>query len=53
MGVSSASLQHTAEIINVSMGLDSVPTACVQCSASSPGLSNNQEYFLEDIGQKL
>lgn len=52
MGVSSASMQHTADIINVSIGLDSIPTACPQCGASSPGMSNNLEYFLEDIGQK-
>jgi hypothetical protein len=52
LGVSSASMEHTADIINISMGLDSIPTACAQCGASSPGLSSNLEYFLEDISHK-
>lgn len=52
LGVSSASMEYTADIINISMGLDSIPIACAQCGASSPGLSSNLEYFLEDTSQK-
>ena len=51
LGVSAASMAHTADIINISMGLDSIPVACAQCGASSPGLSNNLEFFLDDISQ--
>jgi hypothetical protein len=52
LGVCSASMAHSADIINLSMGLDSVSTVCNQCGASSPGLSNNLQYFLDDIAQK-
>jgi Subtilase family len=52
MGVASASFGHAADIINISMGLDSIPTVCGQCGLSSPGLSNNLEYFLQGISNK-
>jgi hypothetical protein len=51
-GISAASFQHQADIINISCGLDNIPTACPKCGLASPGLSTNMQYFLEDISQK-
>jgi subtilisin family serine protease len=52
LGVSSASFGHAADIINISLGMDSIPTTCRKCGLSSPGLSNNLEYFLQGISKK-
>lgn len=52
MGVSSASFHFQADIINLSLGLDSIPQSCSQCGLSSPGLSTNLEKYLQGIAQK-
>lgn len=49
MGVGSAAFHFKADIINLSMGLDSVTTSCSKCGMSSAGLSTNLENFLEGI----
>jgi hypothetical protein len=52
MGVAAASFEYAADIINLSLGLDSIPTSCSQCGTSSPGLSTNLEKYLNGIAKK-
>lgn len=49
MGVASATFHFKADVINLSMGLDSVTTSCSKCGMSSAGLSTNLENFLDGI----